>query len=577
MRDLVDLARRFGRQLDPPRTVDLPAPRLGETQRFDLLTLSSPPGRRTVTAALRAVSEHAYFFVQRGADVGEGEVDAAVRTFEEEVWPAVTNAFGLPPIPGVDGDPRIVLLHADLGSGLGGYVWSEDAYPRSVVPHSNQREIVYLNLTLRPLGSAFYGRTLAHELQHLIHRQADFGEDSWVNEGLSEAAAALIGGPGSYDAFLRRPDLQLNDWAEGLERGAHYDASGLFFTYLLEQSEGDLRELTSASGDGVAGVRAYLSASGEQRTFADVVADWAVANLLDQSQGPYGYRTLDPPAAATQRINGPGAREGTLDQFAADYLELHADDFAGEPTFAFEGDRDVPIVAIPESDGAFWWSNRGDSIDATLTRELDLTNVSQATLTFRTWYDIERWFDYGYVAVSNDGGDTWSALAGERTTADDPLAVAYGPGYTGVSGGGSSPRWVEERIDLSSYAGTRILLRFEYVTDDGLHGRGWLIDDVAVPEIGFFDDAESNGESWQRAGFLRVVEPLPQRFELRLVTLRPTQRVEEIALDGENRAQIRLTGLGTEYDRAVIVIIAVTEGTTEPAGYRYDLGDQSDG
>ena len=121
-----------------------------------------------------------------------------------------------------------------------------------------------------------------------------------------------------------------------------------------------------------------------------------------------------------------------------------------------------------------------------------------------------------------------------------------------------------------AYAGERILLRFEYVTDDSLNGPGWAIDDIAVPEIGFFDDAEGGEGGWEREGFLHLSEPLRQHFELRLVTLGATTEVSEIPLDGQNQAEVALTGLGTEYQHAVVVIVGVTEGTTEPARYRYE-------
>ena len=573
-RDLVDLARRLRGQSDPPRRVDLPPPSLGDSVSFDLIVLPQSredrPGRRATSATLRTISAHAYFFVEDDADVNDGEIEDAARAFEEEIWPKVTGAFGPPRSPGVDGDPRIFILHADLGAGVGGYVSGEDFYPREVVPHSNGREIVYMNLSVR-LGSAGYSNVLAHELQHVIHDRNDADEEAWVNEGLSELAAALVRGSGSsVAAFRDRPDTQLNTWEHGPAGGAHYDASELFFTYLLEQSEGGSRQLAAEPGNGIAGVRAFLQANGHSRSFAELVADWTVANLLDQPEGPFGYRgrELDPPAKLEVL---PGEDEGEVSQFAADYLELHASDFAGEAVFRFDGETETPIIAVQEGvTGAFWWSNRGDNIDTTLTRELDLTGVEQATLTFRSWHSIERWFDYSYVVVSRDGGRTWTALPGRQTTTDDPLEVSYGPGYTGRSGGGTSARWVEEAIDLSAYAGERILLRFEYVTDDSLNGPGWAIDDIAVPEIGFFDDVEAGEGGWQREGFLRLSEPLRQRFELRLVTLGATTEVSEIPLDGQNQAEVALTGLGTEYQHAVIVVVGVTEGTTEPARYRYE-------
>ena len=57
-----------------------------------------------------------------------------------------------------------------------------------------------------------------------------------------------------------------------------------------------------------------------------------------------------------------------------------------------------------------WWSNRGDESDTTLTRTFDLTGLEQATLQAWLWYDIEKDYDYAYVEVSTDGGQTWEVL-----------------------------------------------------------------------------------------------------------------------------------------------------------------------
>jgi hypothetical protein len=573
-RDLVDLARRLGGQADPQRTEALSPPNLGDQVAFDVIDFPSPeepPGRREAIGILRAISDHAYFFVENGTGVSDGQVDVAVRTFEEDIWPAVTADFGGPPDPGVDGDPRIVIFHGDLGGGVGGYVSGEDAYPRSVVPHSNGREAIYMNLLIAP-DSPGYGPTLAHELQHVTHQRADADEDGWVNEGLSETAAQLVGGTRSFGPYLNEPDTQLNTWTTFGSSAPHYETSSLFFTYLLEQTGAPGGAVADETADELEGIRDFLEGIGSPRTVEEIVSDWLVANELDSAEGPYGYRDIDVGPPEHTEVTGPQETDAGVSQFAADYLELEAEDFASPPTFTFDGAEDVPVIgAQTGATGAFWWSGRGDSIDSTLTRELDLTGVSTATLTFRTWYDIERWFDFGYVAASRDGGATWQALAGNHTTLDDPLEVAYGPAYNSMSGGGDAPIWVDERVDLTAYAGERILVRFELLNDDATNGEGWAIDDIAVPETGFLDDAETDIGAWHREGFRRVSEPLPQRFALRLIARDRSPQVEDIPLDVENRASVTLDGLGVEYEEAVIAIIALTDGTTQRAGYRFQV------
>jgi len=540
---------------------------VGDVVEFDVLSITSdpdiPPEFRTATTTLAAVTDNAYFFFEDSPPAEE--VGTATLVFEEEIWPVVAGEFGSPPAPGVDGDDRIAVVHADLGTAIGGYVTQGDGYPRSVVGRSNEREGVYMNTRAAAPGSDDYVYILSHELQHLSQAAADPDEAAWVNEGLSEVAAGLVtGAQPSFAAFLEEPDTQLNAWEEVGGSSRHYQASNLFLRYLLEQTGGDAGELAALEENSVAGVERFLVETGSDRDFAAMVADWTAANYADLPSGPYGYANLE--VSGPTLVKAAAAGEGAVHQFAADYIELEADAFSPSASFEFTGDSRVPYLAAQtDAAGPFWWSGRADSIDSTLTREVDLTGVTEATLTFRTWYDIERWFDYGYVAVSTDGGATWEALAGEHTTTEDPLDVAYGPGYSGKSDG-----WVDERIDLTPYAGSRIQLRFEYVTDTALNKSGWAVDDIAIAEIGLFDDAAGDAGGWHREGFRRLDEGLPQTFQLRLITNTSPPSVEPVdVVDGA--ASIPLDGLGTEYQSAVVVIVATTDGTTEPASYGYEV------
>ncbi|HHW13987.1 MAG TPA: protease, partial [Firmicutes bacterium] len=105
--------------------------------------------------------------------------------------------------------------------------------------------------------------------------------------------------------------------------------------------------------------------------------------------------------------------------------------------------------------------------------------------------DIEEGWDYGYVEVSTDGGATWQSIPGSITTNDNPNGTNAGNGITGTSGG-----WVAAVFDLSPFAGREILLRFRYSTDTAVQGKGWCIDNVEIPEIGFYDDVEAGNSGW---------------------------------------------------------------------------------
>jgi immune inhibitor A len=67
---------------------------------------------------------------------------------------------------------------------------------------------------------------------------------------------------------------------------------------------------------------------------------------------------------------------------------------------------------------------------------------------------------------------------------------------------------------LSSYAGKKIRLRFEYVTDGGPPGEGLYLDDITLAAVGYKDNVEAVDSTWTRQGFMRVTGDLPQHGRL---------------------------------------------------------------
>lgn len=551
-RDLLDLARRyFG--YDGPRVARTEPYdyAIGDSAEFTLLDLETTESY-TVTASVRAITDHAYFFVEDGSPYADSSLDAVTSDFEDILWPTVTGAFGEPWTPGVDGDPRITVLHASL-RGAGGYVSGSDEYPVAVAPGSSEREMLYIEDDALSSPGGDYNALVAHELQHLVHAHGDENEDAWVNEGLSEVAWEMAGGSadGVWE-YLGRPDTQLNYWPFQEDVGIHYALSELFFGYVLDQFGGrdNARELVDQPRNGIDGTEDYLESFGA--TFDDVFANFAAACYLDAESGPYSLPGFNGTTTAVDEVND-NSGSGTVSQFGTDYLRFDA---GTGGAFRFEGDTEAGL-GIPDHDGAFWWSGRGDGMNPRLTREIDLSDVASATLTFDTWYDIEPGWDYAYVSVSEDGGESWTALTGTSTTTDDPVNASYGPGYTG------DHDWTTETVDLSDYAGEEVLLRFEYVTDDSTSLTGWAIDNIAIPETGF-SDAAGSFDGWTNEGFRDIDGPLPQTYVLQLI--RDDGTVQRIPVSSDGTAEV---ALGAE--RATIAISGSTRETTDKASYSWSV------
>ncbi len=574
-RDVVDLARR----LNPHSTND-DRPSIergplveGEPTQFWVNRLN---GYRLVDGVVRAASDNAYWVFEERADVDQADLDAAIEEFESSVWPTVTGLFGGIRSPGIDGDPRLVIFHANLRPGIAGYFSSSDAYPSEIQPYSNERESIYISSAGLPVGSRSYMSVLTHELQHAVHWAADADEESWLNEGLSEHAVEVAGHWTRNAAdYLRLPGTSLTQWPGGPGiRSPSYGGANLFLDYLSEHYGGDrlIRELVKEPTDGLESVDLVLERLGEDVTSLDVFRDWVVANYLDEPDGRYSYLARSQRAAVKVRsrlVNLPKSYEGEVAQFGADYYVVTIP--ADELTISFDGDPRAELFPVaPLSGEACWWSNDGDGIDTTLTRRFDLTGVETATLRFNIWHAVEENWDFAYVEVSGDGGETWTILATTLTSDENPNGTAFGPGFTGESKG-----WLSDSVDLTPYTGKEVLVRFEYVTDDAVNGRGLCLDDFAIDEIGWSDNTETNG-GWQPNGFARVNNLLPEKFLVQIVRKPPGNppEVTRLLLDGEADGEITLEGMNAEAGEQIAVIVsAVTREAGSPAGYMLEFGD----
>jgi hypothetical protein len=137
-----------------------------------------------------------------------------------------------------------------------------------------------------------------------------------------------------------------------------------------------------------------------------------------------------------------------------------------------------------EATGTYHSSDRINS--AAITPPINLAGaVAPLTLMFAENYFTEIGWDYCMVDVTTDGGLSWT-----------PLRGAYGQAPSGSSGG-----WTISSLDLSSYAGSNIKIRFYFDTHDSLHNdfSGWFVDDIILFDQGGmitgkkYFDANQNG------------------------------------------------------------------------------------
>jgi hypothetical protein len=580
--DVYELACRLQGKCNISTTLAAPSAPLtvGTTRKFWILN-SDTNQHSEVEAKLLYITPLTYFWAEDGVSVSDKDVKALMDEFDQKIIPTNREFFGSDWTPGVDGDPHIYVLYVgNLGSNIGGYYSSSDEYNPLVREYSNGIEAFVLT-TSQPLGDEYAYSTLAHEFVHMIQWPTDRNDVSWINEGFAEVGAFLngydVGGADWY--YVQSPDLQLNDWAtnDSPDFGAHYGQSFLYLAYFLDRfGEEATKALTANPQNDLASVDDTLKAlnftdpeTGKVLTADDVFMDWAAALYLQDSSvgdGRYTFKNYPdaPQTADTETVYScpQSAETRSVHQFGIDYINFSC---AGDHTITFTGSTAIRMLPADPYSGAYAFAtNLGNESDMTLTREFDFTNVSDSiNLSFRTWYDLEKDYDYLYLEVSEDG-EHWQIITTPSGTGENPSGGSYGWGYNGKTN-----EWIQEDVDLSQFAGKKVQVRFEYVTDAAVTGEGFLLDDVSVDAVGYKSDFEADDGGWAAAGFSRVQNIIPQTFRLMLITKGTTTTVQTIELSADQIAQIPLSL--KEGEQAILIVTGTTRYTRENAVYQIEV------
>ncbi|MBX7046054.1 MAG: immune inhibitor A [Ignavibacteria bacterium] len=135
---------------------------------------------------------------------------------------------------------------------------------------------------------------------------------------------------------------------------------------------------------------------------------------------------------------------------------------------------DTSYISPYEGNKSFADSRYGNSKNSsnntfTLTNPISLTGVLNPRIEFATRFATEKGFDYARIQVSSNNGSTWTSLPGKYTT-----TVSSQPSYSG------NQSWVVDQINLASYSGQSIRIRFNYVSDAGQPGDGFFFDNFKV-------------------------------------------------------------------------------------------------
>lgn len=473
--------------------------------------------------------------------------------FDTVIYPTVTTVFGEPLPRGDEGQKTWILIHNIRDTSYydpsswpyftaGYFSASEDA-----VNNKNMMHVDSFNWAegTGPSGERpyFYEGCFAHEFEHLVHFDQDPDEPSWVDEGLADLAMLLCGyGQAAEDhlAFymVYHPMTALTFWGDNVW---DYGASYLFQLYLYEQYGGSdfISALVQEQANGIEGIEKTLAAFHYRDSFDTIFDRWTIANYLDDTRkggGKYGYESIDigtmdtwgytieyalynlwvgPPfevsLGSTLYVSSDWFFGMEPLPYTAHYVRINCEEYDDYKVMvSLDGDDFSGTTAYS---GTYeWYSDAEAWAWRSFYQTFDIP-AGGATLNFRTFYEIEQDWDYGYVEVYDHNTDEWHTLDAPGTVdylahlQDNPNtpagrepadyeAAGRWHAFTDYSGG-----WIPVSMDLSPFAGHTIDLYFSTWQDGAFTLQMMYVDDISIPEIGFFDDIESGEGDWISTGW----------------------------------------------------------------------------
>jgi hypothetical protein len=422
------------------------------------------------------------------------------------------------------------------------------------------------NATARPF---LYEGVFAHEYQHLLENYVDFDETSWVNEGLSDYAQTItgyvdptipvtqIGFDSHVQCFLGfnevstpanpitrpgGPENSLTLWGDQTDYEQEilcdYGAAYTFMEYLAGRFGHDL--LTAFHLDGANGFASLASLLEANLTPVDLVASWATMvavdaflddgwTLMGGDAAEFRTPTLDAQIRwdNDQAYAGPGVPPN-----GSDYVRLRDDagaylDVGEVDSVEFDGATELAKLPRewtvdknpPKGAKKALYSGMGDNLDRAIVKRV---KVGKGNLVVRTAWDTEEDYDYAYVQVSDDGGETYRSVK-----CTDSIDAPLGPGFEGNSHG-----FTTQHCKLRKYAGERVLLSFRYVTDGGVAFDGYWVDDVTLDGRLITDGRSLKG--WKSPTQINPVDV--ESWVVRLIAFDQTTqqvRMTTLELDGD--------------------------------------------
>lgn len=532
--------------------------------------------------------------------------DGTWTIFEQLGWPSYTWDW----INAEDDPQRVIIKVLNIQDEN----WEDPDYPYYVVGFFSSGYTEYYNRNMVHLDSwdwqdrvgpdvarpYVYDSTLAHEYQHNIHYDAVPGDSDYMNEGCSMYAEMLCGYGVSWshvNSSLYTPDNSLTKWGDqgDINILADYGQALLWALYLEDNysppGESFVSHYMEAGIPAEFGINAALAYFESPKTFDDVYYEWNLANYLHSAKkSPYTYNSLDLNPESNPNVDPMNVHQmkpkfpmsfygsdfgstitilgydtGVIDlaPYSSDYILF--EDWDSDAVLYFDGGEASEIAygweLIGRGKKRALYSDGTDLLN-TLIAANAYVDPSDPELEITTYWDIEDYWDFGFVQVSNDGGLTWASLANEYTEEYyDPAAyfeiVANLPGLTSWSEFITKKGWVTMNFDLSAYAGENVMIGFRYMTDWGTTYEGWYISNVQV-----------SGTDIPLDSFEKVVIH-PSHFTVTIAYLKGNmvENIQALNIDhSDETGQIFVPGNGQD-------VLVIVSNPSDPTLFLYGTSD----
>ena len=208
-----------------------------------------------------------------------------------------------------------------------------------------------------------------------------------------------------------------------------------------------------------------LRNGGVVATLAGDATSWSDA----VNRGLYTYAVRGVLGSSTSLEASTVTFAGLIPCTTGDDFESGAGKLVTEGTWAITGTlAEAGAFSLHDSPGGDYGNDLDISVELIEPAEL----LAAPALNFDHICITEATFDFGYVEISTDFGNSWVQLA--QYDLDDHASWADASADPGD--------WVHEVIDLTDYLGQQVRIRFRLVTDTYVVEDGWYIDNVVLSD-----------------------------------------------------------------------------------------------